>query len=237
MVKKKAVSVFALAAAVALCLLGCSSGEAEKSQEAVEPVSSEPQAAVEAGNDEPEEEAELIVESGFSQDAYGGVNVGMLIENPSDSVSFESTAMIVTVKDADGNVIATDPEFKIGSILPGEKFGFGISLHPDEGAVPASVDVSYKAEQKAAEDTPRLLTVDQVNKSELGYLGEFTNENDDTYSTVMVGVLLFDESGAIIGGGYEDYNEVASGTLPFEVYSSLEGAESSAEAYAHIYRV
>lgn len=174
------------------------------------------------------------IESGFSVDEMGFVNVGIVIENQNPELALSDTSLSITAKDADGKIIATDPEFKIGDMLPGEKFGFGITLYENNG-VPATVDVVAKhgGVVKSSDIVP--ITVTQINASEFGYLGEFANSEARQIKDVMIGVIARDSSGAIVGGGCTDVNNVAASTTESFEINGYVIPNTTIEAYGHIY--
>ena len=88
--KAKVLQAVVLLSAITLCigfLVGCG-GESKPKQE----------------------EKPLEVMSGYFQDDTGYMELGVLIKNPNEDLQFDAAALSVTVKDADGKVIASDDE-------------------------------------------------------------------------------------------------------------------------------
>lgn len=232
---KKLIAI-AAAAVFALGLAGCSSPQ--------QSTPTEPETKETAQ----ESIADPVVESGFFQSPSGGayssneLTVGITVENPNDT-ALANASFVITAKDADGNVVAADPEFKIGDLQPHEVFGLGVSLFLSDGA-PAvesvSVAVNHDGPCDAAGTALEILNVNQtmfdVSLGSSQYLGEVANNGDDTHGAVMVGLIQRDASGNIVGGGFCDLNDLAPGTSPYDVYA-FSAPESCAtyEAYAHLY--
>lgn len=213
----KKLAAIAVSAVMALCLAGCSS-ESKQDAEVIEEPVIEP----------------LSVESGFGDSQYG-TNVGVVITNPNESLAYRSVALVITVKDADGNVVAADPEFKIGDMMPGETFGLGILM--GDGGNAASVTVST-SDSGTFESAPvSTLKVENFNIDSYSIArGEVANSGEKV-NDLLMGVVLRDADGKIIGGGYDDLMNVGEGaTFPFEIYTFDEtNRVAEAEVYAHIY--
>lgn len=213
----KKLAVMAVAAVMALCLAGCSS-ESKQSAEVIEEPVIEP----------------LSVESGFGNSQWG-TSVGAVITNPNESLAYQNVALVITVKDADGNVIAADPEFKIGNMMPGETFGLGILMNNNGNA--ASVTVSTSDSGTFESEPVTTLKVENYNvNSNSEVLGEVTNSGEKI-GDLLMGAVLRDADGKIIGGGFEDMRNVGAGaTLPFDIFTFDESGQiATAEVYAHIY--
>ena len=224
--KGKLLLVLLLAMTLASGLIAC--GNSEPSRPALTA-----SASVDASSGGSDDQAAIDLQYGFSQQD-SNIVVGIIATNTSVTSGFKDVAMILTVKDENGNVIASDPEFKIGTMYPGEEFGFGVSLYYAGTATPSTVIVQEKhGKQLNNVESPKLSALSASIGEYGSVMGEYAN-NGNPIDDVMIGVVGFDESGNIINGGFEDYANVSSGTYPYQVY--MFGADvASVKAYAHKY--
>lgn len=214
-------------AALAFCLVGCGSSEPKQ------------------------EEKPLEVTSGYAQDENSGLmSVGVKIKNPNENLQFDNAALSITVKDADGKVIASDDEFMVGDVLPNEEFAVALTMAPGERTAD-SIDVQIHSDAPNKSDATSGVTINEDTVStkydyEKGYStatlatvnGEYSNETELNDDSILVTALFFDSEGNIIGAGMDDQWGAAKGTIPFEIYGDSQGSPeniASFKTYAHVY--
>lgn len=204
------------------------------------------------GNSEPkQEEKPLEVTSGYAQDENVGImSVGVLINNPNENLQFDNAYLSITVKDADGKVIASDNEFMVGDVLPNEEFAVAITMTPGERKA-ASIDVQIHSDTPSKADATSGITIDENTMStkydyEPSYStttlatvnGEYSNETELDYDSILITALFFDSEGNIIGAGMDEQWSAAKGTTPFEIYGDSQGSPdniASFKTYSHVY--
>lgn len=227
---KKAGFAVAVVFALAIGMTGCSSPQEE--------APAKPENAGQAVQEtEASVEDPVVSETGYYIGDYGEVFIGFIVENPNEDVKLNDVSLQITIRDGDGNILDTDPEFKIGDLLPGEVFGMGTSLFADDPSTVASAEVKavFDGSDESSELVPIVVNQANIGSSGFGIVGEIENVGDDEVSDAMVGVVFRDSSGAMVGGGFTDVRDVPSGeTSTFDIpYSAPDG--TTVEAYGHVY--
>lgn len=179
----------------------------------------------------------MVEEIGYSTGDYGEVVIGFVVTNPNQDQLLENVSLQMTVRDADGVILDTDPEFKIGDLLPGETFGMGTSLFVDDVSKVSTVEVEAMFDGSEESDALNPVSIVQINAGSggYGYVGEVSNEGDADVDDALVGFVVRDGSGAIVGGGFTDVMDLpAGGSLTFDApYVVAEG--TTVEPYGHVY--
>lgn len=200
------------AAALALCLAGCSQGGG-----AGESSSSAPSEPL-----QPE-----IVTSGCGEpDDFGYINFWGVLSNPNEGYEIENPGFRATAYDADGNVIDTQeyPTYLSSKliVLPGEKFAMNGVLSV------GSSEVSEVKIEPICEDTPKASGAEpnweiantSANPSDIGWVtaaGEISNNGEDAAS-YMVSCVLYDADGNSVDAGFTWADDVpAGGSIPFSI--------------------
>lgn len=228
--KKKAlwklIAGIVAAACLALCLTACSGGAEENEPE--EPVI------------EP-----LEVTGGISQNDFG-VYVGYLVKNPNEGTAFENAYLSYVVKDADGKVLCSDNEYKLGTILPGEEFGGAMIGLTKNDAKAKTVEISIHSDEGVESDAVSGVTIDEnsitteYSNDFLSIDGAYTNETELPYDSLMFGAVAFDTDGNILAGGTDDQFNAKQGTAAFSIstaYPSSAAKPASIKYYAHVYEM
>jgi len=223
----KKAALLAMAVMTALVITGCAQQPQAKQDNTS---SSSSSVAVE---EKAPLQSPVVVDSGFYVDSLDTVHAWFIVENPNESTTLQSTSMQLAVKDADGNILDADSEFKIGDLLPGERFAASCIMidAPADSAASADAKAVYARNSKAKENP---ITLVSSNITESGVAGEVMNTGDESVSAVTVGVICRDESGNVVSAGYEDITNIASGASSYFNVRTY-GEFASYEVYPHVY--
>lgn len=222
------IALLAAMVTAALCLCGCADKQ--------EPAQEEP---------EKPEILPLEIDHGYSQEG-NTVNLGVRITNPNDSVAFENASVSYMAQDKDGKVVASDNEYKVGTVLPGETFVFGIGLSPANKAEVTELKVSIDADEPIESSDISNVAIDRNSITEAHdstYVtanGSYTNKTELEHDSIMVGMLMLDDEGNILGGGLDDQFEPKQGERSFSIicsYPENAKAPASYEYSAHVYKM
>ncbi len=151
-----------------------------------------------------------LVESGWSPIEHGLVSYAFGVRNTSETETIDYPEVVITGRAADGAVVFSQPQ-ALMSIAPGETLYFGGPA--GSGTAPATVEFSVSAPSalntsSAHEQSATLSTSPTVNAQE-GSFGTVVFSGDVTMSegavpdltnSVMVTIVLRDETGAIVYG-------------------------------------
>ena len=154
-----------------------------------------------------------VTAQGFSQrpDAYDSgstVSYGVVLDNPSDTRAARNVTVLVNFLDGAGRVLqsATTP---VSEVAPGSVFNVGgYASLPSQTPV-ARLEVVVQTDAFAArhDGAPTLENVHVApSRFEPDWVGEVDGDviNDqpaDTLTNVQLSIVLFDATGAVIGGG------------------------------------
>lgn len=234
---KRISKIFIVFAAIALmlCLAGCGNQESDQKEQPEEQSKEQP----------------LETKAGFYQDSYGSVNAAVLITNPNSDLKFDNAYLSITVKDADGKVVASDNEFMVGDVLPGEEFAVAVSslLAGDRKA--ETIEVQIHSDSPVKSDEKPTVAIDEATVSTdfdnqasydgVTYVttnGEYTNETEEAYDAILITSLYFDKDENIITGAMDDQWSTSKGTSPFETCGLYKGSPKDVAAvknYIHVY--
>lgn len=217
--KKKLLALFSCAfiAAMVMCLAGCSAEEPEPPQEL------------------------QVIETGFIESEFGGTDFAVVIENPNEDVTAEFPTITVTGYDADGNILFSQDSLT-DFVYPGEKAYF---ISSDQATGVDHIDVQTTVSDDnwiiVEDDDKYSFEVTDLNPQtdeygSMTFSGKVTNNSSKDVSSVLVDILVRDESGALITG-YSTYadNVPAGQSRTFTAYSIGEvPGYASAEGYAEL---
>lgn len=176
-----------------------------------------------------------LVNYGFGQsDSQAGI--GILVENPNDNYSLESSKYHVTAFASDGTVIGTDEGY-ITVLLPTQTLGIGADLYP-KGDVPVDdIVVQVMAGEFVESEPVPAFSSDNATYIADQYFPKVTGLIISPYSSdvtdVRVNAILYDADGNIIGGGYTFLDFVpGNGQAAVEVSVTNTGTPATSELYA-----
>lgn len=153
-----------------------------------------------------------IIESGYYLTDDGDVYFGVGWENPNESYAIEFPELIITGRDADGDITFMETESPMSAVsmlLPGEIQYFGGYAIGEEGTVTVEFSVmqvdddDFVATDEVAEE---YYTISNTNVTEgdggrVSFTGEITtNVEFEDVSSARVSVILRDEGGNIVYG-------------------------------------
>lgn len=201
-------------AALAFCLVGCSGGQQST------PAKSEP-APLE------------IINSGYTlvdDDGLQTGTYGVVIKNNNSDWVAKDIEVLITGRDADGNVVGTQTDYA-DIICNGGEFNLGGSCFfnnaetlefeikdADNMWSEDNMDEAAFNEQWPVNGVTQ--TVDEFGYTTVG--GEITNNTDKDAINCTVSIVFFDANGAIVGGTMTSLNEIkAKTTLPFSAESLI----------------
>lgn len=174
----------------------------------------------------------IILEDYFYKDDFGFIEGGVILQNETETVLRDSL-IYVTFYDEYDNITTTGSDY-IGMILPGDSFGITpwVSIPPDETTsvrydillLPGEPDENYELDSNPFRVNSTTVTGDYDNY----VLVNFTNTYSKQVSEVDVYVLVYNDAGAIIGGGRTWTNSPtpAGGTGEIEVWVSYSTSET-----------
>jgi hypothetical protein len=161
----------------------------------------------------PEREALELEASGFGQDE-NELGYSFVVVNPNPTHAVTSTEYQAAFYDDAGTVIATDTGF-IELLLPGQTLGLAGLQYVDEDVKAARLEVQLNDGVFEASEPLDTFSVDRV-----AYLDDenfpkvvamvkspYTKDVDD----VRVAAVVYDDTGAIIGGGFTFVNFIPAG--------------------------
>ena len=181
-----------------------------------------------------------VLQEDFYVDNFGYPQGGMIIQNETDDV-LRSSVVYITFYDENDNITTAGSSF-IDLLLPNSTLGVAPwlsspptdtnSVRYDILMLPGEADPEY-----VLETTPFMVNSTSITGEFDNYvLVNFTNTYSKQASEVDVFVLLFNEAGAIIGGGDTWTSEPtpAGGTAEIEVWVSYSSTETidSVQAWA-----
>lgn len=147
----------------------------------------------------------VIAKYGFGQER-GGVGFGMVVENPNDDFSIESSQYRITAFNGDDVVIGVEEGF-INILLPSQALGVGGSFYVENTQTVARIEMQLQVGSYvgASEDilpfTTENVTYSQGTFSS-NITGFVTNPYTQDVTNLRVSGIAYDEDGEIIGGGF-----------------------------------
>lgn len=173
-----------------------------------------------------------LVESGWSPIEHGLVSYAFGIRNTSETETIDYPEVVITGRAADGAVVFSQPQ-ALMSIAPGETLYFGGPA--GSGTAPATVEFSVSApsardassahEKRATLSTSPTVSAQEGSFGTVVFSGGVTMSEGavpDLTSSVMVTIVLRDETGAIVYGATTNTSIPSPGqNAPFacEVYN------------------
>ena len=186
----------------------------------------------------PDDASEIqLVNYGFGQDGRQA-GFGMLIANPNDDYSVESTQYHLTAFSADGTVLGVDEGY-VNVLLPEQTLGVGGDLYFEEGMEIDHVEVQIKAGEYVESDPIPLFTSENATYQSGSYSSEVTGLIVSPYNTditsLRVSAIAYNEAGEIIGGGYTYLDFAPSNDkAAVEVSVTTAGTPATVELYAAV---
>ncbi len=183
----------------------------------------------------PSEATDLVlVKYGFGQDG-NQAGFGMLIENPNEGFSVESTQYHLTAYAENGNVLAVEEGY-VNVLLPKQTLGVGGQFYLKDGVTVARLDVQIKSGNFEAADAIPFFTAETVTYQTSDYLPKVTGQIISPYNKditdVRVSAIVYNEAGDIIGGGFTYVDFVpANGKAAASVSVTAGGKPATAELY------
>lgn len=178
-----------------------------------------------------------VVARGFGQSRAGApITVGMLFRN--DGGPVDKVPVGVTVYDAGGAVIAAG-DTTLNYLASGQTTGLAHRLKPKGTGLAARVEVDTGGGDPAGQAQPGALSFSQASlssgRSGLQASAVLSSSYADDLSAVHVSALLFDASGAIVGGGTTTKRLVpAGGSTGVVVAVDASGTPASVSFYAQL---
>jgi hypothetical protein len=172
---------------------------------------------------------------GFVQDDIHVVSVFM-VENPNADQAIESSEYQIAVYDDAGTVLKSDSGY-LSLVLPGETTAIVSESYLEKGQKASKVEVQLSSgDASVMEEKVVPYTTDQVKFIPDQYFPKVTgvikNGLNRNISNMHVMAVAYDQSGAIIGGGYTYLNFLpASGQAPVDVSMLVDGTPDKVEIY------
>lgn len=189
------------------------------------------------GEEELPEGADDIVlrKQGFGQ-SDRDVGFGMLIENPNDNFSVESSQYHLTAFAPDGHVLTTEEGY-VDVVLPEQTVGVGGELWLDEGMTADHVEIQLKAGTFVESEPLPHFSAENVTYQGGGFspkvTGQIISPYEQDITDLRVSAIPYNEAGDIIGGGFTFLDFVgANGDAAVEVTITSAGAPATCELYA-----
>lgn len=176
-----------------------------------------------------------LVDFGFGVDDFG-TSYGLLVRNPNQSFSLESSQYAVTALDEAGTVLATDSGY-LNVILPGQEIGIGGSIFGKGDTSIASIKVHIRDGSFVESDITTGFTAEGVTFMPDSFSSKVTGNLINPYTAeitdLRVNALVFNEEGKIVGGGFTYLDFIpAQGSSPVSVQVSTATVPASAQLYA-----
>ncbi len=176
-----------------------------------------------------------LVDFGFGVDDFGN-SYGLLVRNPNESYSLESSKFTVTAFDQAGAVITTDSGY-LDVVLPGEEFGIGGSLFAQSDAPITSIKVHIRDGSFVETDLTAGFTAEDIafipGSFSSDVTGTIVNPFTAEITNLRVNALVFNEEGKIVGGGFTYLDFIsAQGSSPVSVQVSTGVTPASSQLYA-----
>ncbi|OGO73407.1 MAG: hypothetical protein A2Z49_08795 [Chloroflexi bacterium RBG_19FT_COMBO_56_12] len=178
-----------------------------------------------------------IVKSGYGQDG-NEVGYGVLIENPNNGFSLESSMYHINLYGDDGNIIAVEEGY-VNTLLPSQTLGIGGDIYIDEGLTVASADFQIKSGNFEPSEVIATFTSENISYKSSSYFPTVTGEIASPYSkditNLYVYAIAYNEAGEIIGGGFTFLDFVpANSKAAVEVSITSAGVPALVELYAAV---
>lgn len=189
-------------------------------------------------NNQEEEPTVEIVDSGFGQGERTAQAI-VIATNSSEAAVGEFVTVSVNFLDAEGGIIATEEQVEVFEWVGQELvlpvwLGSTATVDATVASVEPSVAISdYGGENSSNAPLP-ILEATEVTQGGSSYTAsfEFTNETAADIENLRVGVVCYDATGQINGGG-SDYPNLApaGGTIAFDASVTVSGQPDSCKAH------
>lgn len=159
-----------------------------------------------------------------------------LVENPNEKLALDRSEYQVTFYDSAGSTLKTETGY-INTIFPGEKLGVFVATYLEEGQKAAKADVQISNGSPAlVEITGSPFTIDKAtflpDDNFPKASGVIQNLLDVDLTELQLTAVLYDDAGAIVGGGYTYLNFVpAKGQTGADVSVLVSGKPAKVELY------
>ena len=178
-----------------------------------------------------------IVKQGFGQDDRE-IGFGMLVENPNDAFSVESSQYHVTAFAEDGHVLMTEGGY-ITVLLPNQTLGVGGNMFVSDGMTVARVEIEVKGGDFEKSDAIPHFSAENIAYKADAYYPKVTGQIVSPYTkditNVRVSTIAYNEAEEIIGGGFTYLDFVpAEGKAAVEVSITCAGTPAVTELYAAV---
>ena len=179
----------------------------------------------------------VLSKQGFGQDDQQA-GFGMLIVNPNEGFSIESTQYHLTAYAENGNVVAVEEGY-VEVLLPNQTLGVGGSTFLEKGVTIARIDVQIKAGKFEKSDVLPFFTAEKATYQASQFSSKVTGQivspyaKDITY--VRVSAIAYNEASDIIGGGFTFLDFApANGKAAVEVSITTAGKPVTVELFAAV---
>jgi hypothetical protein len=181
----------------------------------------------------PREETLSVVTSGFLRDSNTGkVVVAFVVENSSQTLTCLNTGCQATAYDASGSVLGTS-DCDIPVVFPKERLGVVRTLLAPEEIEVARVEIQLHQEEViVSELTKNPFTAEQVKWVPQGNFPQVTGLVKNSWgeaANITLAAIAYDESGAIIGGGWSNGFAEAYGQGTVSFYLPITGGQHPAK--------
>lgn len=178
-----------------------------------------------------------LVKSGFGQDG-SVIGYGLIINNPNNNYSVNSSSFQVSLYAEDGTVIETDEGY-IDIILPDQTVGIGGEIYVSDEDFVSRADIQIKNGyyEESAPIPP--FTSENISYIDDEYYPVVTGQIASPYSSditdVRVSAICYDETGEINGGGYSYIDFIPGNSMAAaEVSVSCSKPPATVELYANL---
>jgi hypothetical protein len=178
-----------------------------------------------------------LVTKGYGQDK-NEIGFGFIVENPNTALAVERSQYQIAAYDKAGTVLKTDSGY-ISLLLPGQKLGMAGTVSVPEGTVVDRFDVQVKpGEFEESDALPSFTTENvayQAGEFSSKVLGVIKSPYKQDVDEVHVAAIVYDDKGAIIGGGFTFVSFVpANGQAAVEVSVTTAGKPAKVELHPTI---
>lgn len=177
----------------------------------------------------------LLEQQGFVQDGIQVTTI-FLVENPNKGYAIENSQYQVVIYNEAGTVLKTDSGH-ITIVLPSEKLGVVSDTYLEEGQKAAKAEVQLTSGDPAtigmsgspfSVNSPQFIPQDYFPKA----TGNISNTLKRDITNLRVTAIIYDDQGALIGGGYTYLDFLPSeGETGVEISVAVDGKPAKVELY------
>jgi hypothetical protein len=179
----------------------------------------------------------VLLRQGFGQD-NDRVAYGFVVQNSNAGFAVESSEYVITAYSGDGRVIGVEEGY-VYLLLPGQTLGVANTTYLSREEPIGRLEVHLLPGDYVATESLPAFSAQNISYQPGDYSSALTGQIVSPYprdiSDLRVAAILYDGSGAIVGGGFTYLDFVpANGTAAVEVSVVASGQPTGAELYASI---